>query len=79
MPFRETHHISGRVVALAEKERKPMDKLSLQQLRSVDERFEEDVMKAFNYESSVETRTVKGGTSRKSVLEQIEVIQKMLE
>jgi argininosuccinate lyase len=79
VPFRETHHISGRVVALAEKEGIPMDKLSLQQLQGVDARFSDDVMQAFNYESSVEKRTVLGGTSKKSVEEQIERIQELLE
>ncbi|ETI23179.1 argininosuccinate lyase [Cladophialophora carrionii CBS 160.54] len=79
VPFRETHHISGRVVALAEKEGIPMDKLSLQQLQGVDKRFSDDVMQAFNYESSVEKRTVLGGTSKKSVEEQIERIQELLE
>jgi len=79
VPFRETHHISGRVVALAEQEGKPMDQLSLQQLQGVDSRFGDDVMDAFNYEASVEKRTVLGGTSRKSVEEQISRIQKMLE
>ncbi|KAI7001948.1 putative argininosuccinate [Hortaea werneckii] len=44
VPFRETHHISGQVVALAEKENKPMDQLSFQQLQSVDQRFEQNVM-----------------------------------
>ena len=79
VPFRETHHISGRVVALAEKEGVPMDKLSLQQLRDVDKRFSDDVMQSFNYESSVEKRTVLGGTSKSSVEEQIDRIQEMLQ
>ncbi|KAJ9647428.1 argininosuccinate lyase [Exophiala oligosperma] len=79
VPFRETHHISGRVVALAEKEGKPMDRLSLKQLQGVDPRFGDDVMGAFNYEASVEKRTVLGGTSKKSVEEQISRIQKLLE
>ena len=78
IPFRETHHISGRVVALAEKEGKPMDKLSLKQLQGVDKRFSDDVMEAFNHESSVEKRTVLGGTSKKSVEEQIQRIQELL-
>jgi argininosuccinate lyase len=79
VPFRDTHHISGQVVALAEREGKPMDQLSSEQLRGVDGRFGEDVMACFDYERSVETRTVKGGTSRSSVLEQIELIVRMLE
>ncbi|KIW12453.1 argininosuccinate lyase [Exophiala spinifera] len=79
VPFRETHHISGRVVALAEKEAKPMDRLTLPQLQAVDPRFADDVMDAFDYEASVEKRTVLGGTSKKSVEEQISRIQKLLE
>jgi argininosuccinate lyase len=79
VPFRETHHISGRVVALAEKEAVPMDTLSLEQLKGVDARFGDDVMEAFNFESSVEKRTVLGGTSKKSVEEQIARIQELLE
>ena len=78
VPFRETHHISGQCVALAEKVGKPMDKLSFQQLQGVDPRFEQDVEKCFNYESSVEMRTAKGGTSRSSVLEQIAVLKDLL-
>ena len=78
VPFRETHHISGRVVALAEKEGVPMDKLSLQQLQGVDSRFGDDVMACFSYEESINKRTVVGGTSEKSVLQQIEILEGML-
>jgi argininosuccinate lyase len=78
VPFRETHHISGRVVALAEKKGKPMDQLSKKQLQEVDSRFGDDVLDCFNYERSVEYRTVKGGTSRASVMEQIGVINALL-
>ncbi|KAI9886763.1 MAG: hypothetical protein M1823_001406 [Watsoniomyces obsoletus] len=79
VPFRETHHISGQVVALAEKSGVAMDRLSFEQLKKVDQRFEKDVMKCFDYESSVETRNAKGGTSRSAVLEQIEVLKGLIE
>lgn len=75
VPFRETHHISGQVVTLAEKEETPMDKLTYKQLKAIDGRFEEDIVKSFNYETSVEMRSAKGGTSKSSVLEQIEVLR----
>lgn len=78
VPFRETHHISGRVVALAEKEGVPMDQLSFKQLQSVDDRFDEDVLAVFDYQKSVETRSAKGGTSRSAVLEQIEAVKMAL-
>ncbi|RMZ81441.1 hypothetical protein DV738_g2155, partial [Chaetothyriales sp. CBS 135597] len=79
VPFRETHHISGRVVALAEREGIAMDKLSLAQLQAVDNRFGDDVIKAFNYDASVEARSSTGGTSLSSVQDQIKKIQQALE
>ena len=78
VPFRETHHISGQVVALAEKEGKPMDQLGFEQLQGVDGRFEKDVLKVFDYQKSVEMRSAKGGTSRSAVMEQIEAVKKTL-
>jgi argininosuccinate lyase len=79
VPFRETHHISGRVVALAEREKRPMDQLSVKELQNVDKRFGNDVKSVFNYQHSVEQRTSIGGTSRSAVREQIETLKKALE
>ncbi|KAK5724322.1 argininosuccinate lyase [Elasticomyces elasticus] len=79
VPFRETHHISGQVVALAEKVGKPMDMLSFEELRGVDGRFGEDVMGVFDYQKSVEMRSAKGGTSKSAVLEQIENVKMALD
>jgi argininosuccinate lyase len=71
VPFRETHHISGRVVKFAENEGAPVDKLSLKQLQEIESRFGEGFLKCFDYEKSVEFKNVPGGTSRSSVLQQI--------
>lgn len=79
VPFRETHHISGRCVAKSEETGIPMNELTYEQMKEIDSRFEQDIAEAFNYETSVERRSAKGGTSKSSVLEQIEVLKKMLE
>lgn len=79
VPFRETHHISGQVVALAEQESTPMDQLSFEQLQTVDSRFEKDILEVFDYQKSVEMRSASGGTSKSSVLEQTKVLKAMLE
>ncbi|KAL2043976.1 hypothetical protein N7G274_003496 [Stereocaulon virgatum] len=76
VPFRETHHISGQVVALAEQKNVPMDSLSHADMQSVDKRLGSDFI--FDYEKSVEMRTAKGGTSKSSVQEQIAVLKRML-
>jgi argininosuccinate lyase len=77
LPFRETHHIAGRVVALAEKEGKPMDKLTVEQFQGVDKRFGNDVLGVFNYERSVEMKSAIGGTSKSAVLEQIKLLKEV--
>lgn len=78
VPFRETHHISGQCVALAEKQGKPMDQLAVQDFQGVDRRFGSDVKSVFNYQRSVEQRTAFGGASKKAVLEQIELMKQAL-
>ncbi|KAF2005339.1 argininosuccinate lyase [Amniculicola lignicola CBS 123094] len=78
VPFREGHHISGRVVALAEKENVPMDKLSLEQLKGIDSRLGDDVVECLDYERAVELKNATGGTSKSAVREQIELLRKEL-
>lgn len=78
VPFRETHHISGRCVAKAEETGTPMNELSYDQFCGIDSRFEKDIADVFDYDMSVERRSAKGGTSKASVLQQIKVIREML-
>jgi argininosuccinate lyase len=63
------------VVALAEREGKPMDKLTIEQLQGVDNRFGKDVLEVFNYERSVEMKSAIGGTSKSAVKEQIRILK----
>lgn len=76
VPFRETHHLAGRMVALAENEKKGMDELTVEQFQSVDKRFGADVLSVFDYERSVEMKATTGGTSRSAVLEQLQALKK---
>lgn len=55
-----------------------MDQLSQQISQTVGWRFGGDLMSCFDYERNVEIRSMKGGTSRKSVEEQLELIVKVL-
>jgi len=71
VPFRETHHIAGAAVRTSEEAGVPLDALTLEQLQAIDERFEQDVSKVWDYEQSVERKSSIGGTSKARVLEQI--------
>lgn len=74
VPFRETHHISGACVRLAEEQKVSLDSLTLEQLQAIDARFEEDVLKIWDYEMSVERKSSLGGTSKAMVLKQVDDI-----
>ena len=72
VPFRETHHISGACVRLAEEQKVSIDTLTLEQLQAIDSRFEADVTKVWDYEVSVERKSSIGGTGKASVMKQID-------
>jgi len=78
VPFRETHHISGQCVALAERQKKPMDQLTVKDFQGVDKRFGDDVKSVFDYQRSVEQRKSGGGTSKQGVMEQVQVLKAAL-
>ncbi|SCU78875.1 LAMI_0A06370g1_1 [Lachancea mirantina] len=79
VPFRETHHISGECVALAEKTQVTgIDQLTLEQFQKIDDRFSSDVFKVFNFEQSVERRTATGGTAKSAVLKQLASLESQL-
>lgn len=55
-----------------------VDRLSVAQLRGIDGRFEDDVRACFDYDRAVELKDAEGGTSRRSVLEQVRLIREVL-
>jgi len=75
LPFRETHHIAGAAVKLAETKGVPLDKLTVADLKTLHSLFDDDVEKLWSYENSAESRDSVGGTSKQRVLEQIETIR----
>ncbi|BGP23147.1 argininosuccinate lyase [Rhodotorula toruloides] len=78
IPFRETHHISGSCIRLSEQRGVPLSSLSLEDFKSVSPHFGDDVHEVFNFETSVERRDARGGTSRRAVLEQVEALKSKL-
>jgi len=75
VPFRETHHISGRAVQMAEERGCALTALSLADLQTLHPLFTEDVMAVWDFEAAVERRDATGGTSKRSVLEQAKLLE----
>lgn len=63
LPFREAHHVTGRVVKLAEEHGLALDRLPIEQLRQIDSRIDERVYKVLGVDASVASRTSLGGTA----------------
>ena len=68
VPFRETHHVAGEAVQLAEERGCRLDDLKAADLKPLHEKFGDDVEDVWSFEASVESRASAGGTARESVL-----------
>jgi argininosuccinate lyase len=67
MPFREAHHVTGRIVAQAAAEKLPLDKLPLAAMQAIDKRITKEVFAVLSVDSSVRSRVSHGGTAPKNV------------
>jgi len=70
MPFREAHHVTGRIVALAAARDCALERLSLEDLQSVEPRISADVFAVLGVTRSVKSRTSYGGTAPANVKRQ---------
>ena len=77
-PFREAHHITGRIVAMAEARGCGLADLSLADMQSVEPGLKADVMSVLGVEASAGSRTSLGGTSPLRVAEQVRFWQERL-
>ena len=77
-PFREAHHITGKIVALAEKRGCEVTALSLADMQSVETGLTADVLSVLTVDASVASRTSFGGTSPERVSEQVHYWQERL-
>ena len=78
MPFRHAHHVVGAVVALAEITRRPLNELTVADLRGVDPTFSPDVKHVFDLKKAMARRTIIGAPGTKEVQRQLARWQKLL-
>jgi len=67
MPFRDTHHVTGRIVAAAEKAGVTLDRLPLPAMQAIEPRITIALFRVLSVEHSVASRTSLGGTAPKNV------------
>jgi argininosuccinate lyase len=70
IPFREAHHITGRIVAAAAKAGLPLERLPLSVMQEVDSRIGDGVKNVLGVANSVKSRVSYGGTAPGNVRRQ---------
>jgi argininosuccinate lyase len=78
MPFRQAHHVVGAVVALAEKAGRPLNRLSIAELQSVDKTFGRDALGVFDLRRAMARRNITGAPGTMEVAKQLARWRKQL-
>ncbi|MCA9581601.1 MAG: argininosuccinate lyase [Myxococcales bacterium] len=73
VPFRDAHHVAGRLVALCVEKDKVLSDLTLAEFQSVHPAFDESVFASLDHETAVERRDVFGGPARSRVIGALDV------
>ena len=67
LPFRESHHVTGRIVAKAAAVGAPLDKLPLKTMQTIEPRITKAVFAVLSVGNSVKSRVIEGGTAPNNV------------
>ncbi|HXD44873.1 MAG TPA: argininosuccinate lyase [Pseudolabrys sp.] len=67
IPFRDAHHVTGRIVALAAEKGVPLHRLPLADMQAAEPRITDDVFTVLSVTNSVKSRVSYGGTAPKNV------------
>ncbi len=76
LSFREGYIISAKLVNYAEKKKKKLNELDLNEIRKIKKDLDKDVMKVFDVRNSVNLKTSYGGTSTKNIKKMISKLKK---
>jgi len=75
-PFRKAYLVTAKIVNLAEKKGKKLQELTMQEIKSVDKKLSENVLKLFNLKNSVKSKKSYGGTSFENIKKMIKKYKK---
>jgi argininosuccinate lyase len=78
LPFREAHHVTGKLVGVASARGVGLDKLTLDEMQSVEPRITQDIYGVLGVVRSVASRTSYGGTAPVNVRSQAKRWLKLL-
>jgi len=71
MPFRQAHHVTGEIVALAERQNHALHEVALTDMQEIEPKISKGVFSVLSPEASVASRVSYGGTAPKNVRKQV--------
>jgi argininosuccinate lyase len=71
MPFRQAHQVVGAAVGAAERARKPLGRLTVNQLRKIDQLFDADALSVFDVSKALARRNLVGAPAPQQVANQL--------
>ena len=78
MPFRKAYQTTAMIVNFAEKKKKKLDELSIEELKKLEPKLTIEVLKIFNVKNSVNSKKSYGGTSFDNIKKMITKYKKVL-
>jgi argininosuccinate lyase len=78
MPFRKAYQKTALIVNYAEKKRKKLNELTIEELKKAESKLTKDVLKVFNLENSVNSKKSYGGTAFDNIKKMIVKYKKQL-
>jgi argininosuccinate lyase len=78
MPFRHAHQVVGAAVAVAEKRGKPLNRLTLKELRKIDALFDADTLTVFDLNKALARRNLVGAPAPRQIAGQLARWRKIL-
>ena len=76
IPFRKAHHITGKIIIFAEKNKLQLDEIKLIDLQRIEPMIRKDIYDILNIENSVKSRNSYGGTAPEEVKKAIKRARK---
>ena len=76
LPFRKAYQITSKIVNYAESKNFKLDELSLKDLKNIDPKLNEDVLKVFDLKNSIKSKKSYGGTSFENIKKMIKKYKK---
>ena len=76
LPFRKAYRITSKIVNYAESKGKNLEELNINEIKKIEPKLNEDVLKVFDLRNSIKSKKSYGGTSFENIKKMINKYKK---